>query len=82
MSYKNGFFYFWSYLPFLCLNLISCLCNTNEYPIEYFDDAWYKCRTGRDDVLRARITTLAGFGGRGGGGGGGATFVVVVVVFF
>ena len=26
------FFYFWSYVPILCLNLISCLellCNTN-----------------------------------------------------
>ena len=25
----------------------------HEYPIEYFDDAWYKCRTGRDDLLRS-----------------------------
>ena len=31
--------------------------------MEYFDDAWYKCRTGRDDVLRTRMTTLAGLGG-------------------
>ena len=31
--------------------------------MEYFDDAWYKCRTGRDDVLRTRMTTLVGLGG-------------------
>ena len=30
--------------------------------MEYFDDAWYKCRTGRDDVLCTRMTTLAGLG--------------------
>ena len=35
----------------------------HEYPIEYFDDAWYKCRTGLDDVLHTRMTTLAGLGG-------------------
>ena len=35
--------------------------------MEYFDDAWYKCRTGRDDVLRSRMTTVQD---RGGGGGG------------
>ena len=37
--------------------------------MEYFDDAWYKCRTKRD-VLRSRMTTVAG------SGGGGGTFVV------
>ena len=31
--------------------------------MEYFDDAWYKCRTGRDDVLRKRMKTLAGLRG-------------------
>ena len=55
-------FYFWSYLPFLCLNLISCLCFVHEYPTEYFDDAWNKCRTGQDDKLRSRMTTVAGSG--------------------
>ena len=38
-------------------DFLSLLCN-----MEYFDDAWYKCRTGRDDVLRTRMTTLAGLG--------------------
>ena len=38
------------------------------YPTEYFDDAWYKCKTGQDDLLRTRMTTLAGGGGLGGGG--------------
>ena len=30
--------HFWSYLPFLCLNLI--LCPLWEYPSQYFDDTW------------------------------------------
>ena len=29
-----------------------------EYPLEYFDGTWQKCRTGRDDVLHTRMTTL------------------------
>ena len=55
------FFNFWSYL--LCLNLISCLCSVTRIPYGIFDDAWYKCRTGRDDMLGTRMTTLAGLGG-------------------
>ena len=72
-------FHFWSYLPFLCLNLIFCLCSVTRIPYGNFDDAWYKCRTGRDDMLRSRMTTVAGScvcvgvgGWRRGGGGGGA----------
>ena len=41
-------------------DFLSLLCNI---PTEYFDDAWYKCRTGRDDVLRTSMTTLVGLGG-------------------
>ena len=29
-----------------------------EYPLEYFDGTWQKCRTGPDDILHIRITTL------------------------
>ena len=29
-----------------------------EYPLEYFDGTWQKCRTGPDDMLRTRMTTL------------------------
>ena len=84
----SAFFYFWSYLPFLCLILISCLCSVKRIPFGIFDDAWYKCRTGRDDVLRSRMTTVAG--SRGEGVGGIRLFfvclffvvVVVVVCFF
>ena len=39
--------------------------------MEYFDDAWYKGRIGRNDMLHTRMTTLAGLVG------GGGTFVVV-----
>ena len=31
--------------------------------MEYFDNAWYKCRTGLDDMLRTKMTTLAGLVG-------------------
>ena len=31
-----GFFYFWSYLPFLCLNLISCLRSAKRIPFGIF----------------------------------------------
>ena len=31
--------------------------------MEYFDDAWYKCRAGRDDVLHTRMITLGGIEG-------------------
>ena len=42
--------------------------------MEYFDDAWYKCRTGQDDMLSTRKTTLAGLSWGGGGGGGDICF--------
>ena len=48
--------------------------------MEYFDDAWYKCRTGRDDMLHTRITALVELGcvcvcvGGGGGEGAGTFF--------
>ena len=29
-----------------------------EYPLEYFDGTRQKCRTGPDNVLRTRMTTL------------------------
>ena len=29
-----------------------------EYSSEYFDGTWQKCRTGPDDVLHTRMTTL------------------------
>ena len=68
-------FFFFSEKPFL----VTLMTFIHE---EYFDDAWYKCRIGRNDVLHTRMTTLVGFflflqgfcGGWGGGGGGG-TFV-------
>ena len=56
-------YYFWSYLPFLCLNLISCLCSVIRIPYGIFWCCWYKCRTGWDDMLRSRMTTVAGFRG-------------------
>ena len=34
----------------------------------HFDDAWYKCRTGRDDVVYKNDNSV------GVGGGGGGTF--------
>ena len=27
-------------------------------PSEYFDDAWYKYRTGQNDILHTKMTTL------------------------
>ena len=48
VTYKNdnfGFFFFfffftfWSYRPFLCLNLISCLCSITRIPFRIF--WWY-----------------------------------------
>ena len=53
-------------LPFLLLELspfvlfekdfVSALYL--EYPLEYFDGTWQKCRTGPDNVLCTRMTTL------------------------
>ena len=31
-----AFFYFWSFLPILCLNLISCLCSVTQIPFGIF----------------------------------------------
>ena len=39
--------------------------------MECFDDAWYKCRTGLDDVLHTRMTTPVGLRGVGWGWGWG-----------
>ena len=33
-----------------------------EYPSQYFDDSWQKCRTVRDDVSPTRMATLAALG--------------------
>ena len=30
-----------------------------QYPLDYFNITWKKCRTGRDDMLHTRMTTLA-----------------------
>ena len=35
----SAFFYFWSSLPFLYLNLISCIFSVTGNPTEYFDEA-------------------------------------------
>ena len=32
-----------------------------EYPLEYLDGTWQKCRTGPDDMLRTRMTALPFF---------------------
>ena len=36
-----------------------------KYPSQYFDDTYWKCRTGRHDVSPTRMTTLAGLEGGG-----------------
>ena len=41
-------------------DFLSLLCDMNT--LLKFDDAWYKCRIGGDDVLHTRMTTLEGLG--------------------
>ena len=52
-------YYYLHYLPFdafLCICVSALLL---EYPLGYNQDTSQLCRTGHDDVLRSRMTTLA-----------------------
>ena len=54
--YKNdnfGFFLLLELSPLLVFEFD--FLSLHEYSTEYFVDAWYKCRTGRDDMLRTRM---------------------------
>ena len=59
------FFQFWSYLPFLCLNLISCLCSVTRIPYGIF------LMMLGTNVEQDENDNSGGIMGGGGGGGGG-----------
>ena len=44
--------------PFVLFKIDFSSALSLEYPLEYFDGTWQKCRTGLDDVSRSRMTTL------------------------
>ena len=65
VAYKNdnsGFLTFGVISPFVFkFDFVSA--QLLEYPSQYFDGTLKKCRTGRDDMLPTRMTTVAGLGG-------------------
>ena len=44
--------------PFVLFEIDFSSALLLEYPFEYLDDTWQKCRTGPDDMSRTRMTTL------------------------
>ena len=44
--------------PFVLLEIDFSKFLSLEYPLEYFDGTWQKCRTGPDDLSLTRMTTL------------------------
>ena len=44
--------------PFVLIEIDFSCALLLEYPLEYFDGTWQKCRTGSDDMSRTRMTTL------------------------
>ena len=57
----SAFFYFWSYLPFLCLNLI-CRCSVTLIP--YRNILMMLGTNVEQDEMHTRMTTLARLGWR------------------
>ena len=51
-------YYYFSYLPFDAFLRIFVSALLLEYSLEYNHSTSQLCRTGHDDVLRTRITTL------------------------
>ena len=44
--------------PFVLFEIDFFSALSLEYSLEYLDGTWQKCRTGPDDVLHTRMTTL------------------------
>ena len=49
--------YYWSYHPVLFENKIMSALSL-QYPLEYFNGTWQKCKSGPEDLSRTRMTTL------------------------